>query len=266
MPLQPLYDGRNLRPAYHLRYGWTGWPTANTSLPPCLSDVARQTSEQWETDGLRLLELQCSREQAQLTFSAKPEIAPVLAASHVKGRLQHALRTAGLAVQFSRKLAIRSIGDNSRNDVEQYIGSQVANAAFADRDFAARLQQFTVAIPAVDLSRPTETASGRYWYNLHLVLVTDNRYQRADEQWLGTIRDWSLKIAQKKGYAISCLSVMPDHLHVALRGNIEHSPQEIALTFQNNLAYALGQVRVWQFTYYMGTFGEYNMQAVRHCE
>jgi len=96
------------------------------------------------------------------------------------------------------------------------------------------------------------------------VLVTEERYRRGDERWLGRIRDQSLKIALRKGHAISSLSVMPDHLHIALRGNIEHSPQEIALAFQNNLAYALGQVRVWRHTYDAGTFGEYDMQAVRH--
>ena len=56
---------------------------------------------------------------------------------------------------------------------------------------------------------------------------------------------------------------MPDHLHVALRGNIEQSPHEIALAFQNNLAYALGRGKIWQDTYYVGTFGEYNMRAIR---
>jgi REP element-mobilizing transposase RayT len=263
MQPQPLYDGRNLRPAYQLRYGWTGWPTGNTSLPTELSDVARQTAELWESDGLWLLELRCCGQEAQLTFSAKPEVAPVLVASRVKGRLQYALRKAGLPVQFSRKLAIRSIGENCTDDVQQYIRSQVANAAFADPDFANRLEQFTVADAGVVLSQPTETDSGRYWYNLHVVLVTEERYQRGDEQWLGRIRDQSFHIARKKGYAIFCLSVMPDHLHVALRGNIRHSPQEIALAFQNNLAYALGQVRVWRHTYYAGTFSEYDMQAVR---
>jgi REP element-mobilizing transposase RayT len=264
MTLEPLYTGRNVHPAYQLRYGWTGWPTLGTSFPAELGDVVKQVAESWEKDGLRLLVSRCSNELAQLTFSAKPEVAPVLAASRVKGRLQHALRKAGLNVQFSRKLAIRSIGDNCTDDVEKYIRSQVANAAFADRDFADRLRRFTVVKPDVVLSRPTETDSGRYWYNLHVVLVTEERYQRGDEQWLGRIRDQSLRIAQKKGHAVSCLSVMPDHLHIAIRGNIEHSPQDIALAFQNNLAYALGQVRLWRHTYYVGTFSKYDMQAVRH--
>jgi REP element-mobilizing transposase RayT len=70
-------------------------------------------------------------------------------------------------------------------------------------------------------------------------------------------------IAAKKGYAISELSVMPDHLPAALRGNIEQSPAEIARSFQNNLAYLLGQVRWWSDGYYVGTFSEYDMRAVR---
>lgn len=264
MPPQPLYHGRGVRPAYQLRYGWTGWPTVNTRLPADLNTVAQDTADLWEADGLRLLELQCSSQQAQLTFSATPEIAPVLAASRIKGRLQHALRKAGQPVQFSRKLSLRSIGENCTDDVEQYIRNQVANAAYADRSFANRLKQFTVADSAVVLSQPTETDSGRYWYNLHVVLVTEDRYERGDEPWLAKIRDQSIAVARKKGHTISCLSVMPDHLHLALRANIECSPQEIALAFQNNLAYALGQIRVWRHTYYAGTFSEYDMQAVRH--
>ena len=58
---------------------------------------------------------------------------------------------------------------------------------------------------------------------------------------------------------------MPDHLHIALRGNIEHSPAEIGRCFQNNLAYAVGNRRVWMDGFYVGTFGEYNMDAVRRC-
>ena len=76
------------------------------------------------------------------------------------------------------------------------------------------------------------------------------------------LRDWSFWIAEKKEYRISRLSVMPD-LHVSLCGNIEHSPRQIALAFQNNLAFALGQVRIWADTFYAGTFGEYDMWAIR---
>ena len=122
---------------------------------------------------------------------------------------------------------------------------------------------FIVDNDGVNLAEPSETTSGRYWYNLHLVLVVAGRQPIVDQQQLATIRNRSFQIANKKGHRIRALAVMPDHLHVALRGNVEHSPQEIALTFQNNLAYALGQREVWNRHYYVGTFGEYNMNAIR---
>ena len=260
----PLYTALNLRPpAYHLRYTWSGWPSSGEfpSLPPAAFWETLHAA--WEKDGLRKLKQTWSSELIQFTFSVRPKLSPVFFAARVKGRLQYALRKAGLATAFSRKVAVGTVGKNHRTDVEAYIERQVAKESLADPRFQELLRQFTVANPAVDLSAPTETNSGRYWYNLHLVLVVEARYRVADPGWLGTIRDWSLKIAAKKGHGISRLSVMPDHLHASLRGNIGHSPEEVALAFLNNLAFALGQKPVWEPCYYAGTFGEYDMGAVR---
>jgi REP element-mobilizing transposase RayT len=146
---------------------------------------------------------------------------------------------------------------------EAYIERQVAKEPLVDPHSKAFLQQFTVRYPDVDLAVPSETNSGRYWYNLHLVLVSEGREGNHDAEYLSTLRDQSPRIAAKKGHRISTLSAMPDHLHLALRGNIEETPETIALAFLNNLAYALGQQPVWCFGYYVGTFGEYDMNAVR---
>lgn len=129
--------------------------------------------------------------------------------------------------------------------------------------FRTFLQQFTISFPDVDLSAPSETLSGRYWYNLHLVLVSRQRERCHDAAHLAMLRDQSQRIAERKGHKVSTLSVMPDHVHMALRGNLEHAPEEIALSFMNNLAYAAGQKPLWQFGYYIGSFGEYDMNAVR---
>jgi REP element-mobilizing transposase RayT len=261
--VQPLYRAEHLTPSYKLRYGWTGWPSAGTSFPAELESVARELADAWEGDGLRLLQLRFSAREAQLTFSVKPHVSPVVFTARVKGRLQHGCRQRGVDVRFSRKVAMRSIGENRRENVEAYIEGQVGKEPLADPRFADLLRQFTVVRDEVDLSRPTETRSGRYWYNLHLVLVTEARYRIGDPARLGRIRDTCFRIAEKKGHAISRLSVMPDHFHVALRGNIEHAPEDIALALMNNLAYALGQIRWWRRGYYAGTFSEYDMGAVR---
>jgi REP element-mobilizing transposase RayT len=199
----------------------------------------------------------------QFTFSVKPHVSPVFFAARVKGRLQHALRAAGTPTTFSRKLAVRTIGDNTTTEVEAYIRRQVDKEPLGDPRFKEFLREFTVRNPQVNLADPTVSNSGRYWYNLHLVLVVAQRWRFTDRESLTTLRDWGLAVANKKGHAISTLSVMPDHIHVSLRGNIDQSPQEIALAFLNNLAFALGQKPIWQPSYYVGTFSEYSMDAVR---
>jgi len=246
MTLQPIYTPDIVpSPAYHLRFTWSGWPSSSL-FPDCPSaEFFQELDALWETDGMRRLETSWSAELIQFTFSAKPQVSPVFFTSRVKGRLQHALRKLGRPTKFSRKIGFRGIGDNHTADVEAYIERQVEKEAFVDPKIAVFLQQFTVTDRRVNLDQPTETNSGRYWYNLHLVLVVEHRNRFTDEESLRMIDQRYAGIAKKKGYAISTRSVMPDHLHLALRGNIEQSPEEIALAMMNNLAYAFGQNPIW---------------------
>ena len=259
-PPTPLYTPEHAKAAFHLRYSWTGWPTSGEIPNVDLESI----KPLWETDGLRLLETSQNTNEIKLAFSATPAVSPVFLAARAKGRLQHAIRSSALPFAgFSRKVSVRSIGDNTTQNIEKYIARQVAKGRFADERFATMMSEFTTADPMVDLDKPSETAAGRYWYNLHLVLEAAERLRTCDRKSLTIIRDGASLIATKKGYAVACLSVMPDHLHLAQRGNVEHSPQEIALCFQNNLAYRLGQVRAWSGSFYVGTFGKYDFGAIR---
>ena len=62
--------------------------------------------------------------------------------------------------------------------------------------------------------------------------------------------------------AIPEVSVMPDHIHMTLRGSIEHSPMDIGLASQNNLSFVLGYNRTWSEEFYVGTFSEYDVQSI----
>ena len=257
-----LYTGHNVTSAHCLHYDWTGWPTSGTEFPPQIVAVARNTEPLWEQDGLRLLTPQMSAEKIQILFSATPEVSPIFFCMRVKGRLQHALRKAGMPVDFSRKVSFRSLGENTSEVVENYIRGQVGKEDFADPRYREIMRQFTVTCKEVTLSEPAESHSGRYWFNLHLVLVVADRFRITAPARLGEIRDAAFTVASEGGHVIAALSVMPDHLHVALRGNIEQSPAEIALVFQNGLARAAG-CRVWQDGYYVGTFSEYDLGVIR---
>jgi REP element-mobilizing transposase RayT len=94
-------------------------------------------------------------------------------------------------------------------------------------------------------------------------MVVAERYRMSDGASLTKIRDTVERICKKKGYRTSAYAVMPDHLHIALRGAIDQSPEEIALAFLNNLAHFLDHRAWWKAGYYAGTFGEYGMAAVR---
>jgi REP element-mobilizing transposase RayT len=224
-----------------------------------LKDVASL----WEGDGLRLLEFRWLPDKLQVLFSTTPEVSPVFLAARAKGRLDHAIRKAGLTMPLSRKVSVRAVGDNTRRDVEAYIESQVEAAGFVDERFSQSLDELQVVRNQVDLAQPLESSHGRYWYNLHLVLVTEGRRRIVDIAALRALHDAFLRIVAKKQHVLSRLAVMPDHVHAALRPQIEETPLNVVFAYQNNLAHMLGARRMWQDGYYVGTFGEYTTDVVR---
>lgn len=260
----PIYTGENLNSSScQLCYGWTGWDS-NKNLSKLPNSIFHQFQDGLEQDGIRILEHQNAPSRIQMTTRVSEEISPVSFTRIMKGRLQHLLKEQDIPVDFSRKVTMTSIGETRSDIVNRYIQNQVKNSDYADPKYRNLLQSFTEQIEGVDLSEPEQTNSGRYWYNLHLVLVTSNRYRMKKEDSFRKTRNGCSKIAEKKNYGISAISLMPDHLHIALRGNIKHSPLEIALSFMNNLSYIHGQNAIWEYSFYTGTFGSYDMNAVKN--
>jgi REP element-mobilizing transposase RayT len=146
--------------------------------------------------------------------------------------------------------------------VEEYVASQLGHHRLADERVQTLLQQFQIVQPEVDLRQPRMTAHGRYWYNLHLVLVHRERWAEIRENVLRGVQKMILGVCRKKNYTLSRAGILADHVHLALGCPLEASPTEVALVFLNNLAYAHGMKAVYQFGAYVGTFGEYDQNAV----
>ena len=68
-----------------------------------------------------------------------------------------------------------------------------------------------------------------------------------------------LLIAQR---VMSLGSLVPDHIHLTLGCQLEDSPEQIALSYMNNLAYVCGMKAVFKFSYFVGTFGEYDLGVI----
>src|SRR5262249_5509401 len=117
--------------------------------------------------------------------------------------------------------------------------------------------------PEVRLDEPAFTAHGRYLYNLHLVLVHDGRWQEIREEQLVKNREMVLSVARKHEHRLSRVGLLGDHVHLTMRCGADTSPEQVALKYLNNLAFAHDMQRVFQFGYYVGTIGPYDMEAVR---
>ena len=256
------YIANQVEPAYSLRFVWFTWLTdgINTLWPRGLSS---RIEPMWEADGMRLLSAHRNKSQVTVTFSAKPSVCPVFLAQRAKGRLAYQLRKEGIQHEFSRKFAVRSVGENTNRDVELYIAGQIAKEQFVDPRFVEMLSRFRYQWDDVDMSLSWEAKRSRYWYDLHLVLVTEERFRLSTENVLESILERLIAVRDRERYLFKSLQLMPDHLHLLFRANVEHSPAQIAETFQNETAAAIG-LRVWKDTYYVGTTGEYNMNAIRH--
>ena len=125
------------------------------------------------------------------------------------------------------------------------------------------LKQFQLQFPEVDLSQRQTTAHGAYLYNMHLVLVHAERWNEVREEALTCTRDMVLRVAQAKGHRISRLALLPDHLHVLAGFPHTTSPEEVAIGYLNNLAFAHGMKRIFAHSYYVGTGGEFDNGAIK---
>ena len=62
---------------------------------------------------------------------------------------------------------------------------------------------------------------------------------------------------------MSRLGIVGNHLHALVTCAIGDNPRDVVLSLMNNLAYAHGMKRVFENSFYVGTFGPYDQQAIR---
>ncbi len=179
----------------------------------------------------------------------------------VKGRLQHLIRQR-VPKAFRRNYSLRSIGSATREVVEEYVANQLGHHRMADPRVQSLLADFQKDYPKVDLSRPVFSAHGEYWYNLHVVIVNDERWMEIRREVLRGLIEMVERAAAKHAHRLSRIGLLADHMHLTMGCGIEESPEEIVLGYLNNCAFACGMKRVFRASYYVGTIGEYDRGAV----
>ena len=256
---------------HRIAYSWTGWPKSGAAFPPLPGDdFLASLDEAWATDSLRPIAHRWQPDLVQFTFEAPPNVSPEFVAARAKGRLDHALRKTGWRHGFERKVAVRSLGENTLDVVLRYIATQLDRADLADPRYVNSLAEAAWEDGGIDLEEPVASGHGRYWYNLHLVAVTHGRWRIGREDFLpkvtAAVRVWSEGLAAgDAGTArpgVHSLAVMPDHVHLAVRGPAARSPDEIAGSLREALNRAAGCL-LFDPRVYAGTFSSYPLSHVR---
>ena len=174
---------------HRLAYSWTGWPQNDPLPAEPGADFLAALDGAWARDGLRRISHRWQPDIVQFTFEAGPDISPITVTARAKGRLDHALRGHGWRSGLARKVALRSLGDNTLETVLAYIATQLDRSDLADPRYVQSLADAAWVDGGIDLSEPLASNHGRYWSNLHLVAVTDERWRVGREDFLAKIPD-----------------------------------------------------------------------------
>lgn len=165
---------------------------------------------------------------------------------------------------FRRNYRIKSVGSARRDAVEAYVGRQLDHHPQADPRLQQRLAEFQIVEPAVDLSRVRYSAHGQFLYNLHVVLENADNLPDVRVETLRATRSMIQGVCRKKEWLLSRAGIVANHLHLSVGCGVDESPSQVALALLNNLAYAQGMKAAYRFGYYVGTFGNVDIGAMRH--
>lgn len=180
----------------------------------------------------------------------------------MKGRLQHLLKDR-FPRPFHRNYDLKSIGSTKGEKVEQYVASQLRRHPLKPERLKSNFADLQIVNPEVDLLEPRYSAHGRHTCNLHLVFVRANRNDETNpEIWIAT-REMIRAASSSKGHLLSCVGIVPDHLHMTIGISPNEVPRDVALSYMNNIAFAQGMRLVLMHSCYLAGFGPYDLGAIR---
>jgi len=260
MNTHPLYNAASCHLSYRLY--WTlslfgkNW---DLSADPWLENLKRTT----EKDGVRILEYRLVNTSTnQFLLSTRPEISPGNAIRSVKGRLQYLVRQQNPRA-FKANYSIKRVGSAKYDQVEHYLDDQLLHHRMADPTVQEIIAAYQIDDFSVDLKKVRRSAHGEYLYNLHLVLVHTERDREIRKNRLAKTNEGIRHIAQKKGHLLFKARILSDHIHLMLGCDVKESPVDVGMGYLNNLAFIHGQTLVFESGFYVGTFGEYDLGAIR---
>ena len=258
--MDPIYSAENTKAAYQLN-----WSVAlfGSNEVPSSTDWLPQLKSATESDGVRILECHWpSSNVVQFLISTLPALSPSQIVRSVKGRLQYVIRDKN-PKSFRRNYFIGSVGEVNSQVLDQYVEKQAGKHPMADPTVQSRNEVLQFHDSSVDLSSRRTGNYGQYVHSLQIVLENSDNWHEVREQVLVGSRNMILGCAAKKRWLLSRIGILSNHIHVLVGIGVNESPESAALSLLNNLSFAQGWKPVFRFSYYAGTFGGYDRDAIR---
>jgi REP element-mobilizing transposase RayT len=180
----------------------------------------------------------------------------------VKGRLQTIVRKQ-LPKAFKRNYHLESVGESNNECLQRYVAKQAQHHPMADDRVQEMIAALQFCDPSVDLEEIRYSSHGQFVVNLHLVFENVDHLPDIRKSSLQMTREMILAVARKKNYLLARIGLVSNHVHILLGCGMDDGPLSVALGFMNNLAYAHGMKRILEPSFYVGTFGRYDRDAIR---
>ena len=256
----PLYTAENITTAYQLNwslslFGTIALPVRETWLEPLKAAT--------EADGIRILSADQRQESiVQFFVRTRAESSPSGIVRSVKARLQYLIRN-HIPKAFRRNYHIQSVGDAKSTTLDQYVTRQTGKHPMADPRVQARIELLQFHDETIDLSQPLIGTYGQYVNSLQFVLENSEGWHEVRERELRRVRSMIISASKKKSWRLSRIGLLCNHVHILLGAAVTESPQSVALSLMNNIAYVYEMKPILKFCYYAGTFGGYDRGAIR---
>lgn len=258
--MEPLYTSVSSSSAYQLRWSLSIFLKISFCID---ADLLEELNDALSSDSIRILQA-TSRDNncIQFLISTKPNVVPSTIVQKIKGRLKHLARKIE-PIEWRRNFLLSTLGDATVKVVEGYVSSQLGHHPLASSNTMNQFKELSEIKPVVNIEERISSSHGQYVLGLHLVLVHMDRWRTANLTFQEKSK-WAFCATMKKyELSYSRLSLLPDHIHATIRFTPSISPEQIALATMNNICFAHGMLRLFMNSFYVGTIGSYNMNAVR---
>lgn len=258
--MKPIYRPENCSAAFQLNwsvavFGKIDFPSADAWIEPLRIAT--------ESDAVRILEFQItSPNVAQFLVSTRPEMSPSDIVRSIKGRWQYILRSQHPSA-FRRNYFLSSVGDANSETLNGYVGRQVARHPMADDRVSAKLVMLQFHDRTVNLGEEQMGSHGKFVYGLQIVVENALGWNEIHDEVLAGSREMIVRAAASKGWKLARIGLLSNHIHILLGCSMSDSPASVALSLLNNLAFVQGMAPAFRFSYYVGTFGRYDRNAIR---